>query len=109
MSRWLVRPPHIMCTCDKCDNQIHKAVELRHHGLRLIPLYQRNAMEKTWCDFHNEEHYGNEECRKKFPKKECVERRCPECGIQKLKEEINSVVTPEFKEKITTWFTLEKC
>ena len=62
-------------------------------------------MEKTWCDFCNEEHYGNEECRKKFPKKECVERRCPECGIQKLKDEINSGATPEFKEKIATWFT----
>ena len=99
------KTPHIMCTCDKCDNLIHKAEKLRHHGLRVIPLYQRNAMEKTWCHFLNEEHYRNEECRKKFPKKECVERRCPECGIQKLKEEINSVVTPEFKEKIATWFT----
>ena len=99
------KTPHIICTCDKCDNLIHKAEKLRHHGLRMIPLYQRNAIEKTWCDFLNEEHYGNEECKKKFPKKECVERRCPECGIQKLKEEKNSVVTPEFKEKIATWFT----
>ena len=53
------KTPHIMCTCDKCDNLIHKAEKLRHHGLRVIPLYQRNAMEKIWCDFCNEEHYRN--------------------------------------------------
>ena len=64
-----------------------------------------NAMEKTWCDFCNDDHYGNKDCMKKFPKKACVERRCPKCSVENLIAEINSVITPEFIEKIAACFS----
>lgn len=96
--------PHIMCTCDKCNDLIHKAEKLRAHRLKVVQLFQRNTMEKTWCNFHKDDCYGNEDC-KNFPNKDCVERRCPKCGVEKPVAEINSVITPAFREKITTWFS----
>lgn len=96
------------CKCEYCTNFGFLRETLIGKGFKGIPKNHSAAIEVTWCEFRNatKNYVPNYEpvSFEEMPKKECVTGRCPDCGVDKYRaqlEELNSGLLAQ--NSMVTW------
>ena len=96
-----------MCTCESCTNLENAASKLLENNVQNVSYHRKRIIDSSWCQYkakqfsYTEENFDLEE--REFPHKDCILRRCQNCGVARVRSLISPGLTNLNLQKQVTW------